>query len=239
MQIFYAPDIERLPELPPDEARHALRVLRLNEGSEITIADGKGFFYKAVILAADNRRCPVNVLERAAPSAQRSFRLHLALAPAKNIDRTEWFCEKAVEIGIDAITFLNCRHSERREIKIPRIQKILVSAMKQSGRAALPALEGMTNLNDFLRRPFASDKFIAHCEERAAKPLLQNACRRNTDTLILIGPEGDFSPDEIAAAQARAFAPVSLGPSRLRTETAALVACHTLHIINTIPPNTK
>ncbi|MDR1259749.1 MAG: 16S rRNA (uracil(1498)-N(3))-methyltransferase [Tannerellaceae bacterium] len=231
MQIFYAPDISIRPELPEEEARHALRTLRLGEGSEIMIADGRGAFYKAVILNPNPKHCQVSIAERIEQPPLWNFHLHIAIAPTKNIDRTEWFCEKATEIGIDAITFLDCRFSERHEVKIPRLEKILVSAMKQSVKATAPKLTGMTDFGAFIRQPFQGNAFIAHCAE-GVKPLLQHACHPRIATLILIGPEGDFSPGEISEAVDCGFRAVSLGNSRLRTETAALAACHTLHIVN-------
>jgi 16S rRNA (uracil1498-N3)-methyltransferase len=147
------------------------------------------------------------------------------------MERTEWLCEKATEIGVDAITLLCCRFSERREARTDRLEKIMVSAIKQSCKATLPQLCGMTPFGEFIARSFTGQAFIAHCAE-GEKPPLQRLCRPHTDTLILIGPEGDFSAEEIQSATANGFAPVSLGSSRLRTETAALVACHTTHLVN-------
>jgi 16S rRNA (uracil1498-N3)-methyltransferase len=231
MQVFYTPDITTTPFLPADEARHALRVLRLTEGDDLCLTDGKGCFYQAVIRQADVKHCAVDIVAQRRQPPLRDFRLHIALAPTKNMERTEWLCEKATEIGVDAITLLHCRFSERREAKTERLEKILVSAMKQSGQAVLPQLNGMTAFRTFVERPFSGQAFIAHCAE-GEKPLLQHLCRPRTDTLILIGPEGDFSPEEIQMATARGFAAISLGKSRLRTETAALVACHTAHLVN-------
>jgi 16S rRNA (uracil1498-N3)-methyltransferase len=231
MQLFYAPDIATSTTLPEDEAQHALRVLRLGEGSAINLTDGKGFFYKAVITKINHRQCEVGVSERWPQPALWPFHLHIALAPTKNIDRIEWFCEKATEIGIDSITFLHCRFSERRELKTSRLEKILISAMKQSGKATLPQLGAITNFQTFITHPFNGRKLIAHCEKEE-KPLLKHACRPGENALILIGPEGDFSPEEIKSATAHDFTPISLGNTRLRTETAALVACQTIHFIN-------
>jgi 16S rRNA (uracil1498-N3)-methyltransferase len=231
MQIFYAPEITTSPFLPEDEARHALRTLRMSEGDELCLTDGRGSFYQAIIRKADVRRCEVEIIAQQPQPPLRNFRLHIALAPTKNMERTEWLCEKATEIGVDAITLLNCRFSERREARTDRLEKIMVSAIKQSGKATLPQLCGMTPFGEFIARPFTGQAFIAHCAE-GEKPLLQHLCRPLADTLILIGPEGDFSPDEIQSAIARGFSPVSLGASRLRTETAALVACHTAHLAN-------
>lgn len=231
MQIFYAPDIAVNPELPDEEAQHCIRVLRLVEGDEIWITDGKGSFYKAVISRAHPKHCEVTVQESWRQPSLWNFNVHIAVAPTKNMDRMEWFAEKATEIGIDEITCLNSRFSERREVKVARLEKILVSAIKQSQKAALPRLQGMIDFKKFIAQPFEGRKFIAHCNE-GEKPLIKDVYRKGENALILIGPEGDFSEEEVAAAIAQGFEPISLGQSRLRTETAALVACHTLHILN-------
>ena len=231
MQIFYTPDIAANPELPEEEAGHCIRVLRLTEGDEILLTDGKGVFYKAAISRAHHTHCEVSILESWQQPALWNFRLHIAVAPTKNMDRMEWFAEKATEIGIDAITCLNCRFSERREIKPARLEKILVSAMKQSQKATLPQLEGMTDFKSFVSQPFDGRKFIAHCEN-GDKTLLKQTYRPGENVLVLIGPEGDFSPEEIELALKKGFEPISLGESRLRTDTAALVACHTIHVLN-------
>lgn len=231
MQIFYTPDIAVNPELPEEEAGHCIRVLRLTEGDDILLTDGKGFFYKAAISRAHHKHCEVSILESRKQPALWNFHLHIAVAPTKNMDRMEWFVEKATEIGLDAITCLNCRFSERREIKPARLEKILVSAMKQSQKATLPQLTGMTDFKSFVSQPFDGRKFIAHCED-GKKTLLKHTYNPNENALILIGPEGDFSPEEIELALKQGFQPISLGESRLRTETAALVACHTIHVLN-------
>ena len=153
------------------------------------------------------------------------------MAPTKNMDRTEWFAEKATEIGLDELTFLNCRYSERKVIKTERIHKILVAAIKQSLKARLPQLNEMTDFNRFIRQSFNGQKFIAHCYP-GEKLLLKDCLRRGEDALVLIGPEGDFSEEEVEEALAQGFRPISLGPSRLRTETAALVACHLMNLAN-------
>lgn len=231
MQLFYTPDIATCSELPEEEAVHCVRVLRLSEGDEVMLSDGKGYFYRAAIRRIHAKHCEVEVLERWEQPALWPFKVHVAVAPTKNIDRLEWFIEKSTEIGINAITCLNCRYSERREVKLPRLEKILVSAMKQSQKATLPMLEGMTDFGVFVRRPFEGRKFIAHCEE-GDKKLLKELYHSGEDVLVLIGPEGDFSEEEIALALRKGFQPISLGESRLRTETAALVACHTIHVLN-------
>lgn len=231
MQIFYTPDIALNPVLPEEESGHCIRVLRLGEGDEILLTDGRGAFYKAAISRAHHKHCEVTILERWEQPALWNFKLHIAVAPTKNMDRMEWFAEKATEIGIDAISCLNCRFSERKEVKPARLEKILVSAMKQSQKATLPILTGMTDFKQFVAMPFEGRKFIAHCEE-GEKPLLKQTYHPGENALILIGPEGDFSPEEIQLALTHGFEPISLGESRLRTETAALVACHTIHVLN-------
>ena len=231
MQIFYTPDIAFRAELPEEEAGHCIRVLRLTEGDEILLTDGKGMFYKAAISRAHPKHCEVDILESWQQPALWNFQLHIAVAPTKNMDRMEWFAEKATEIGIDAITCLNCRFSERKEVKPARLEKILVSAMKQSQKATLPALTGMMDFRTFVTQPFDGRKFIAHCEE-GDKKLLKQLYQPGENALVLIGPEGDFSPEEIELALKNGFLPISLGESRLRTETAALVACHTIHVLN-------
>ena len=231
MHVFYTPDIQTRAELPEEEAAHAVRVLRLEAGDEVTLTDGKGCFYRAEISAASNKRCLVNVLETLPQEPLWQGHLHLAMAPTKNMDRTEWLAEKATEIGFDELTFLNCRFSERKVIKTERIQKILVSAIKQSLKARLPKLNEMTDFNRFIRQPFNGQKFIAHCYE-GEKPLLKDIVRRGEDALVLIGPEGDFSEEEVNEALALGFKPVGLGKARLRTETAAIVACCTSVLVN-------
>jgi 16S rRNA (uracil1498-N3)-methyltransferase len=230
--LFYAPDIAVHPVLPEEESGHAVRVLRLNEGSEITLTDGKGILYQAIITRVHPKHCEVTLVGRRRQEPLWPFFLHIAVAPAKHMDRMEWFAEKATEIGIDAITCLNCRHSERREIKTARLEKILVSAMKQSQKAVLPQFTGITDFRTFIARPFAGSRYIAHCEPGEERLLLKQAYHSGENALILIGPEGDFSKEEISLARQHQFTPVSLGNSRLRTETAALAACHTIHVLN-------
>lgn len=231
MHVFYTPDITTSPELPEEEAGHCLRVLRLSIGDEIMLTDGKGCFYKAIISAASGKRCQVKVTETIPQEKGWNGWLHIAMAPTKNMDRTEWFAEKATEIGFDELTFLNCRYSERKVIKTERIEKILVSAVKQSLKAAKPVLNEMTDFNSFITRDFGGQKFIAHCYE-GEKQLLKEVIHPGEDALVLIGPEGDFSEEEVEKAIANGFRPISLGKSRLRTETAALVACHTMNLLN-------
>ena len=229
MHVFYTPDIQKNYELPEEEAQHCTRVLRLGIGDEITLTDGKGHFYKAEITVATNKRCLVAIKETIFQEPLWPCHLHIAMAPTKNMDRNEWFAEKATEIGFDELTFLNCRFSERKVIKTERISKILVSAIKQSLKARLPQLNEMTDFNKFITQPFKGQKFIAHCYE-GEKPLLRDVLRTDEDAVVLIGPEGDFSPEEVALAAEKGFQAVSLGKSRLRTETAALVAVHLMNL---------
>lgn len=231
MHVFYTPDIQVSNELPEEEAQHCTRVLRLNIGDEITLTDGKGNFYQAEITAATNKRCQVAIKETRYQEPLWPCHLHIAMAPTKNMDRNEWFAEKATEIGLDELTFLNCRFSERKVIKTERISKILVSAIKQSLKARLPKLNEMTDFHTFIQQDFKGQKFIAHCYE-GEKKQLKEALTPGEDALVLIGPEGDFSEEEVQKAIEHGFVPISLGKSRLRTETAALVACHTLNLMN-------
>jgi 16S rRNA (uracil1498-N3)-methyltransferase len=231
MHIFYTPDIAVTNKLPQEEAMHCVRVLRLKEFDKILLTDGKGCFYKAVITDVNLRHCTVDVLEAVNDLPSRKNRIEVALAPTKNLDRTEWFVEKATEIGIDKISFLNCRYSERRDLKIQRLGKIAISAMKQSMKATLPEIRGMTDFDSFISGDFIGERYIAHCYQMEKKKLSQ-LYKPGRNVLMLIGPEGDFSEEEVEKACAVGFSPVSLGEGRLRTETAALIACHTIHVIN-------
>lgn len=218
--------------LPPDETQHATRVLRLGVGAELHLMDGCGTFYTTRVDTATNHRLTYTITATEPQQPEWTGRIHLALAPTKNIDRTEWFVEKAVEIGIDCITLLDTKNSERRVAKPERIEKIVIAAMKQSRKAWRPRVEEMQTLTSFLRRTdLPTSRFIAHCHE-GQRPYLLDCLPRCTDALVLIGPEGDFTADEVSAAEAAGFRSVSLGSSRLRTETAALVATHLMRIAN-------
>lgn len=231
MHVFYTPDIAVDGELPEEEAGHCLRVLRLGVGDEVMLTDGKGFFYKAVITAATGKRCQVKVVETIGQAPLWNSHLHLAMAPTKNMDRIEWFAEKATEIGFDELSFVNCRFSERKVIKTERIEKIVVSAVKQSLKARKPLVNELTDFGKFIQQKFEGQKFIAHCYE-GDKPLLKDVLIPGKDAVVLIGPEGDFSPEEVQKAEAVGFQAISLGKSRLRTETAALVAVHIMNLFN-------
>lgn len=229
--IFYAPNILEDSTLPEDESSHCIKVLRKKEGDTIFITDGNGHFFDATIVSAHTKHCVVDIVETIDEPKPWHNILQIAFAPTKNLDRIEWFAEKSTEIGIDRITPLLSRYSERKEMKLPRIEKILVSAMKQSQKAYLPILDEMISFSEFIKLPFDGQKFIAHCYS-GEKQLLKNAYRIGGNVLILIGPEGDFSEKEVDEALKCGFTPISLGNSRLRTETAALVACHTIQILN-------
>lgn len=230
--IFYAPDILTTHELPQEEAQHCIRVLRMKEGDEILITDGKGCFYDAVIANAHQKHCTIDIKNKKESPKHWNFNLHIAFAPTKNIDRIEWFVEKATEIGIDSLTPLLCSHSERKQVKNERLEKILISAMKQSQKAILPQLDEMLPFAEFVKQPFQGKKLIAHCYNDISKKTIKETYTPKEDALILIGPEGDFSEEEVKMALENGFESISLGKSRLRTETAALVACHSIHALN-------
>lgn len=231
MQLFYTPDIQgKQYTLNETESKHAVRVLRLANGDAIQLIDGNGNFYEAQIIDAHTKRCMIKVTKMIAEFGKRNHYLHLAVAPTKNIDRFEWFLEKATEIGIDEITPILCEHSERKVIKDERLEKVIVSAMKQSLKAYLPKLNPLTPLKELLDADLQGKKFIAHCYDKDKREL-KNELEGSQKLLVLIGPEGDFSEDEVERAIDQKFIPVSLGESRLRTETAAVVACHTVNLL--------
>ena len=234
-RFFYDPEVSG--ELPKEEAHHALKVLRLGDGDEIRLMDGKGTFYRATITAATGHRLLYQIDEAEPQQPAWKGHLHLAMAPTKLMDRVEWFAEKATEIGFDELSFLDCQFSERRVVKEERIDKILISAMKQSHKAWKPQLNGMTRFKDFINQEREGDKFICHCYEESdigdgEKPLLFDVLREGVPTTVLIGPEGDFSVEEVRYALQNGYKSVTLGRSRLRTETAALVAVHMMQLRN-------
>lgn len=232
MHIFYTPDLSgETYTLDETESKHCIRVLRLEKGDEITLVDGRGGLFSAQIDDPNPKRCGVKIVRSELNHGKTAFRVHIAIAPTKNIDRIEWFLEKATEIGIHRVTPVICRYSERKEVKTDRLEKVMISAMKQSLKAYLPQIDEPVKYADFIRQPFDGQKLIAHCDE-SHRDLLQDIARPGENYLILIGPEGDFSSEEIQQAIDAGFHPVSLGKSRLRTETAGLVACHTFNLIN-------
>ncbi|MBS0000013.1 MAG: 16S rRNA (uracil(1498)-N(3))-methyltransferase [Cyclobacteriaceae bacterium] len=233
MNFFFLPEIiGGSTRLSPEESRHCTRVLRKKTGDYVNVLDGKGSIYQCRILKADPDDTLFEIIEkRQQPS--RDYSIHIAIAPTKNMDRMEWFIEKSVEIGIDKISFIRCRNSERTSIKTDRMQKKAVSALKQSGNLFLPELSEMTDINNFISIPFENNrKYIAHAETGAGNPLMRNAGAR-MNYVVMVGPEGDFTGEELKKISAAGFVPVSLSPMRLRTETAGLVACMILHLINT------
>jgi len=202
----------------------------MHTGETLHLTDGKGNLYEGVILAQDTKSCSIMITKVTHDFGKRPFRIHMAVAPTKNIARFEWFLEKATEIGVDEITPLICEHSERVQIRIDRLQKIILSAAKQSLKTFLPVLHEPMKFNDFMRLNLPSSRLVAYVEEH--QQLHLKTAYQNGDCTVLIGPEGDFSKNEMDAAKKKGYIPVSLGPSRLRTETAAVVACHIINIVN-------
>jgi len=233
MQLFYTPDITKDTTefyFSKEESNHIVKVLRKNMGDTLHITNGEGWLFTAEITLADIKKCLVKIVAKSL-QPKKSYQLHLAVAPTKMNDRYEWFLEKTTEIGIDTITPIICDHSERKIVKTDRFDKILQSAMKQSLSCYLPKLNAPVLFKDFINQDFAGDLFIAHCEEFDKKSL-KKQLKPHTNTTILIGPEGDFSIKEIEIAIKNKFIPVTLGDTRLRTETAAIVACHSVAFIN-------
>ena len=227
MQLFYLTNPNKEITLNSHESKHAIKVLRKKERDILNFTDGKGGFYKAEIITPNAKECKLKIISSAKKSKQHNYYLHIAIAPTKNINRFEWFLEKATEIGIDEITPLICVNSERKIIKEHRCQKILISAMKQSLKYHLPKLNKPISLTNFLETKFDGNKYIAHCQDGKKNTLEE--IKKTKKTLFLIGPEGDFSSNEIKIALQNQFKAVSLGTSRLRTETAGIIATHTIH----------
>ncbi len=220
-------------QLSSEESKHCIKVLRLRKGDHVQLLNGKGSSFEAVIQIADAKSCILEIEKEVKFSNYRSYHLTIAIAPTKNMDRFEWFTEKATEIGIDRIVPIICRHSERKEIKTDRLEKILVSAMKQSGQKYLPELTSQMSFKELIAQPFDGVKLIAHCAF-GEKTTLKNSITAGKKILLLIGPEGDFDPSEIKFALENGFIPVTMGDSRLRTETAGIVACQTVYLVNEI-----
>lgn len=230
--IFYSNDINGgFCQLDPVESGHAVRVLRLNEGDSVEVVDGVGGYYRADIILAHPKKCQLKITERLETNSYRNCKLHLAIAPTKNIDRFEWFLEKSTELGIDRITPLLCDHSERKILKEERLNKVLVSALKQSQKTVLPVLDPLVPFSQFVAKADSAHKFIAYVDQNH-----ENSCRKTyqpgKDLLILIGPEGDFSDNEIELSFKNGFLPVSLGKERLRTETAGVSVCAMFNVLN-------
>lgn len=229
MHIFYVPNIAS-SLLSEEESLHAVKVLRLQAGDAIVVVDGSGGYHQASITLPHPKHCAFEITKSIYDYGKRNYRLHIAIAPTKNIERFEWFIEKAVEIGVDTITPVLCRYSERKIIKTERLEKIIVSAAKQSIKAYFPVLNPLCTFDELLEQHTAKVKFIAHCYP-GEKALLKDLISDQEDILLLIGPEGDFSPEEVEKALHNGFQPVSLGESRLRTETAGVVACAMVGVV--------
>lgn len=234
MHLFYAADIEPpLYTLHEEESRHCVRVLRLGTGDRLMLTDGRGTMYTAEVVCADPRCCTVRVVETEVEYGRRRYRLLMAVAPTKNIERYEWFLEKATEVGCDVFIPLECERSERRAVKPEREMKVITSAVKQSLKAYHPALEPMTHVEEVVARPFVGVRLIAHCGPPVAgRRFISQCVRPGDDVLVLIGPEGDFSPSEVRRAVESGFTEISLGEARLRTETAALDAVIEVALVN-------
>lgn len=232
MNLFYSPDLSGdVYTLDEEESRHCQKVLRLIEGDTVHLTDGQGTLYEARIIDARSKKVQVEVISRQVNFGRKDFRIHLAVAPTKNIERFEWFLEKATEIGIDEITPILCEHSERRNLRPDRLNRIITAALKQSLKAYHPVLNSLTDFKKFIGKDRTGQRFIAHLEEE--KPVqLQSVCKRGNDVTVIIGPEGDFSIQELEMARKEGYICVALGDSRLRTETAAVVACHSINFIN-------
>lgn len=246
---FYAPDIADTHTLPESDSGHAVRVLRMHAGDELQVVDGRGHVYTCRLADENHHRAAVHIVEVRDEPPVWPYNITVMVAPTKNMDRMEWLVEKLVEIGINDFVPVRCQRSERKELKTERLVKIAVSAMKQSLKATLPRIHPMMPLKEAISADFIStlkstqtsvvQKFIGYCSDEVERKLLARECRPLTDTVVLIGPEGDFTPDEVTACLAAGFLPVTMGDNRLRTETAALVAATTPHILNQLAANDK
>jgi len=228
-RFFYVPDAEQQQELPPQEAMHAMRVLRLKSGDEMFLMDGVGNYYRAVVTIAATHNCYYDIVERMPQSPQWQGHIHLAMAPTKMLDRIEWMVEKVTEVGVDEISFFHSKFSERKLLKTARLEKIAISAMKQSHKAWKPVINEMVSFKDFLATSVEGLKYIAHCYEEIPRSSLFAEIQSHPEAMtgpvtVLIGPEGDFSIDEVKMAVNSGYHSVHLGSSRLRTETAGLMA---------------
>lgn len=232
MQLHFAHKIENnFAFLDEEEMQHVVKTLRKRVGDRLHLMDGKGSFYEAELMDIAKREVKFRILSTMQEALPWDFQLHLAVAPTKNADRLEWMLEKCVEIGINSFTPLLCRHSERKQLRIDRLEKIALAAAKQSHKSVLPAIAELTDLKSFLQSAKAEQRFIAHCQSDDLEPLQKAfSYSAGTSAIVLVGPEGDFSPEEVELALSLGYKAISLGKSRLRTETAGLVACHTLQL---------
>lgn len=233
MHIFYTPDINsNTYTLNEEESKHCVRVLRLTVGAVVNLVDGKGGFYTAEITSDNPKKVALSILKVETEFHKRNHYLHIAVAPTKNIDRIEWFLEKATELGIDEITPIITDRSERRIVKEDRLNKVITSAVKQSIKAYHPKLNDAISFDAFLKQPFDGEKLMAHCIDEAEKKYISQLVAPHQKYLILIGPEGDFTPEEVNLALNKGFKALTLGDNRLRTETAALAVCFEINYLN-------
>jgi len=233
MQVFYAPDItESNYTLNENESKHIIRVLRMTKGSGVLLIDGKGNLYEAIISEANAKKCSLAITGVIRDFEKRNYGLHIAISPLKNPDRFEWFIEKSVEIGVDEITPIICRNTEKTGIKTERVNNLIISAMKQSLKSKKTVLNEPALFTDFIKADYTGCLMIAHCQNEPAKRKIGESYHKGENAVILIGPEGDFSEGEIKKAVDSGFLPVHLGQSRLRTETAGIAACHSVYFIN-------
>jgi 16S rRNA (uracil1498-N3)-methyltransferase len=233
MQIFYAPGINSSSyTLNENESKHLIRVLRMSKGDGVKLIDGKGNLYEGVISIPDSKKCIIEITGMFRDFERRNYRLHIAISPLKNPERFEWFVEKSVEIGIDEITPLICRYSEKKDIKSERINNLIISAMKQSLKSVKTVLNNPCHFNEFIRADNPGTRLIAHCKNDSLRNKISEVYSKGNDAIILIGPEGDFSDEEIKTATDSGYKPVHLGESRLRTETAGIASCHSIYFIN-------
>lgn len=228
-RYFYVPNASKQNVLPTDEALHATKVLRLKCGDEIFLMDGQGTFYRAEVSVISKKYCAYSIKEVIPQEKAWRGNIHLAMAPTKMMERVEWFTEKATEIGVDIFSFLQCDYSERKTLRTDRLERIVISAMKQSRKPWKPQVNGIVNMRNFVAEPHKGNKYIAHCYKEIPRidlfaALQERTCDFNNDLTILIGPEGDFSINEVQWAIEHGFQSISLGSARLRTETAALYA---------------
>ena len=232
MNVFYIKGAkEGLITMPEEESKHCVKVLRMTEGERFCVTDGEGSLYDAELVDALPKHATVNLTNKRKGYDHWSFNLEIAIAPTKLNERTEWFLEKATEIGIDRVRLFTSYHSERRAANVERFQKVMIAAMKQSIKSRLPKIDDLVPFDKLVKQPFEGQKFIAWIDDNV-KDCLCDLYQKGENALILIGPEGDFSPEEVALAKENGFVPVSLGDARLRTETAAMVACHTVQLMN-------
>lgn len=233
MQLFYAHKIDDSKAfLDPEETRHCTKTLRKNINDIISFTDGCGGMYEGKIVDFNKKSCTLEIIKTLKTTDKRNFKLHLAIAPTKNINRLEWFLEKATELGIDEVTFLLCQRSERKKIRLDRLEKVVLSAAKQSLKSIFPKVNDLIKFKDFIPQTKAAFKGIAHCNTDNLPHLKNILSQEVNEVLLLIGPEGDFSEEEVALATTHGFEEIGLGTSRLRTETAGIAACHTVHLIH-------